>query len=90
MERDSQRLDRPDVGERNRTRRRGIPGFRGTQATPLEDFRFSLIEGTFRANAPMRHCGFFPRAGRSLSLNCGANVLLSHHGADDADDDAHS
>ena len=35
MERDSQWLDRPDVGELNRTRRRRIPGFRGIQTTPL-------------------------------------------------------
>jgi hypothetical protein len=41
MERDSRRLDRPDVGERNRTRRRRIPGFRGTQTTPLAGSQLS-------------------------------------------------
>jgi hypothetical protein len=35
MERDSQWLDRPDVGECNRTRRRRFPGFRGIQTTAL-------------------------------------------------------
>jgi hypothetical protein len=35
MERDSQWLDRPDVGELNRIRRRSIPGFRRAQTTPL-------------------------------------------------------
>src|ERR1019366_2095147 len=38
-----------------------------------------LFADAFRANAAMLYCGFFPLAGRSLSLNCRANVLLFHH-----------